>query len=165
MHFNVPQHVPLTGSISYNDLAQKTGVPVSHLQRAIHVAIANGMFREEKGYQIHHNELSANLCTDADFVSTLKWLVESNEPIAQRFVEMTEKWKGSESNIHTAHNLANSTELPFYAYQSQRPDVVAKMAGAMRFVGSSGTQHIRHLVQGYDWAGLGKATVVDVSLR
>nr|XP_036575236.1 uncharacterized protein CTRU02_14772 [Colletotrichum truncatum]KAF6781780.1 hypothetical protein CTRU02_14772 [Colletotrichum truncatum] len=162
LRFDIPEHVPLTGSITYDKLAQKARVPVIHLQRAVRLAIANGVFSEKNNIEVFHNDMSASFCTNPDFSATMKWMGDSNAPVAARFADMTEKWNGSGSTIHTAHNLARNTDLSFYSYLSQTPGVMAKMAGAMRFVGGSEELHIKHLVSGYDWAKSGKAVVVDM---
>lgn len=74
-----------------------------------------------------------------------------------------EKWPDSEEKNETAYQLAFDTPLPFFGHMSQQPQKMKQFAGFMRSLTSLESNDIRHLVEGFDWASLGKATVVDVS--
>ena len=82
---------------------------------------------------------------------------------AAYFAEATQRWENPKDNIQTAFNLAHGTDLPYFAYFAQSEAMSNEYAQYMRsqnkFEGSS----LKHVLDGFDWASLGKAHVVDVS--
>ncbi len=66
---------------------------------------------------------------------------------------------------HTAYNLAFNTDLPFFDHLAQIPERRDQFKGYMKSVTASGGTDLKHLLEGFDWASLGEAVVVDVSFR
>ncbi len=89
---------------------------------------------------------------------------EGSAPAAAKLVEASEKWPGSAEKNQTAYNVAFGTDLPFFDHLATLPEKTKQFAGYMKNVTSSEGTDIKHLLTGYDWTSLGKATVVDVSL-
>ena len=63
----------------------------------------------------------------------------------------------------SALSLAFNTKAPIYKFLAQFPDREARFFGAMEGVGKDSGHRLEHVVHGYPWAELDKATVVDVS--
>ena len=79
-------------------------------------------------------------------------------------VEQTEKYGASVKKNETAYNIAMDTDFPFFDHIGSSEALTKRFAGYMRNVTASEGVDIKHIVGGFDWAGLGKATVVDVRI-
>lgn len=162
LHFSIPSHVPKEGSISYDALAQAANVPEAHLKRVLRLAMTNDLFAEPTPNHVAHSPLSALLTTPAlaDYVTHC---LEFSFPVAVKMPEMSEKWHGSEEKNQTAFNVAFDTELPMFGWLRGQPEHARRFAGLMGAMRSSPAWHVRHLVDGWDWASLSRgAKVVDV---
>ena len=78
-------------------------------------------------------------------------------------LEASLKWPGSVEKTETAYNAAFDTDLPFFQHLGQFPDRTRQFSGYMKSLTNSPGSQLKHLVNGYDWAALGKGLVVDVS--
>lgn len=83
--------------------------------------------------------------------------------MASKLAEASEKWPGSEEKNQTAYNIAFETDMPFFDHLVTLPEKTKQFASYMKNVQNSEGTAIGYLVHGFDWASLGKATVVDVS--
>jgi hypothetical protein len=163
VHFNIPAHVPLDASASYSAIANAAKVPEHQLRQIARMAMTNGLFREPSPNMLAHTTLTAHLATNPVYFETTLFQTETTTSIAGKMTEMTRKYGGSEMPNETAHNIAMETDLPFFRYLSVNPTVGARLQQAMKFVAGAEETHTAHLVEMFDWAGLGKAEVVDVS--
>lgn len=167
MHFDIPSHVPQDSmsSISYEALALSAKVPLSHLKLVVRMAMTNGVFQAVKSspQYVKHNALSYHMAVDKTCGQTLQLLTKTVVPTAMKMPEMTTRFKGGEKPNETAHNIAFHTDLPFYEYLRENPTAKARFESGMKSLGGVADAHIEDLVQGFDWAGLGEAYVVDVS--
>ncbi|OQV07453.1 hypothetical protein CLAIMM_11883 isoform 2 [Cladophialophora immunda] len=163
VHFNIPAHIPLSEPISYASVAQAAKVPEHQLRQIARMAMTNGVFREPSPNMLAHTPLSGKLATSPTFLETALFQAETTASTAVKMTEMTSKYGGSEKPNETAHNIAMETDLPFFAYLSKNPKIAARLQAAMKFVGGAEETHTAHLIQMFDWAGLGEAEVVDVS--
>jgi hypothetical protein len=161
--FKVAEAVPLSGSISYQDLAQKVDVPMLNLRRLIRHAMTNHIFHEpEKGFVAHTRTsrlLVENLQMHAwvGFFSKDVWL-----PIAN-VVNAMKKWPGSGESNETAVNLTYDTDLPWFDWLQKDQDLAKRYSLAMQAHGGGEGFSLVHTVEGYLWDDLGEATVVDVN--
>ncbi|KIW32377.1 uncharacterized protein PV07_03929 [Cladophialophora immunda] len=162
VHFNIPAHIPLSEPISYASVAQAAKVPEHQLRQIARMAMTNGVFREPSPNMLAHTPLSGKLATSPTFLETALFQAETTASTAVKMTEMTSKYGGSEKPNETAHNIAMETDLPFFAYLSKNPKIAARLQAAMKFVGGAEETHTAHLIQMFDWAGLGEAEVVDV---
>lgn len=71
-------------------------------------------------------------------------------------------WPGSTQTNETPFNVALDTDLAFFKHLQTRPDHLHKYTEYQRAVASTEGLDLRHVVNGYDWAALDTATVVDV---
>jgi len=162
-HFGIPSLIPDDGAMSYHDIAQEAQVPEYQLRKICRMAMTSGLFRELDNNTLAHTAISRGLRHGSPFLDAMMFLTETASVTASKMVDMTVRYGSSSAQNNTAFNVAFDTDLPFYAYLSQNPTVGAQLAGSMKFFGVGGELHLKHLVNGYDWAGLGEATVVDVS--
>ena len=83
-------------------------------------------------------------------------------PAAVKAVDAMQKFPGSQEPRETGFGLAFGGKTIF-EYLGERPER-AKVFGSAMGNFSRGVSHrVEHLVGGYDWKGLGKGSVVDVS--
>jgi len=160
--YEVPTIVPEQGSMTYYEVARKASVPESQLRRICRMAITSGLFQEVDEDTLAHSTLSKKLRQGSPFLDAMMFLTEISSRSASKMVEKTERFGFTSSKNETAFNIAFDTDLPFYGYLSQNSALGARFAGTMRFLGAGQEFHLDHLINGYDWAGLGEATIVDV---
>jgi hypothetical protein len=161
--FKVAEAVPLNGSISYQELAEKVNVPMLNLRRLIRHAMTNHIFCEPARGFVAHTRTSRLLVENAQlhawvgFFSEDLWL-----PIANVVTAM-KRWPGSGESSQTGVNIAYGTDLPWFDFL-QRDEAFAKRYSlAMEAHGGGEGFSLAHTVNGYPWGSLGEATVVDVS--
>jgi 6-hydroxytryprostatin B O-methyltransferase len=127
------------------------------------MAMTNNLFHEPKPDCIAHSSTSALLVTNLDYNDWATSLSGALFDVGLKLPSAMEKWPESEEKNETAYQLAFDTPLPFFGHMSQQPQKMKQFAGFMRSLTTLESNDIRHLVEGFDWASLGKATVVDVS--
>ncbi|KAJ5967104.1 S-adenosyl-L-methionine-dependent methyltransferase [Penicillium viridicatum] len=162
-HFGIFPLVPLTGSVSYSVVAAAANVSEKQLKTVARMVMTNHVFCEPEPDTIAHTATSALLVTNPMFHNWASFICETTLPMASKLVEASERWPGSVETNQTAYNVAFETGLPFFDHLATLPDLTEKFACYMKNVQNSQGTAIHHLLRGYDWAALGKATVVDVS--
>ncbi|KAK5205493.1 hypothetical protein LTR41_008947 [Exophiala xenobiotica] len=160
--FEVPTIVPEHGSMTYHEIARKASVPESQLRRICRMARTSGLFEEVDEDTLAHSTLSKQLRQGSSFLDAMMFLTEMSSRSASKMVERTERFGPTSAKNETAFNIAFDTDLPFYGYLSQNPALGARFAGTMRFLGAGQEFHLDHLINGYNWAVLGEARIVDV---
>ena len=161
--FHIPGLVPSTGSISYNELAASADVPLDVLKSVTRMAICASFFDEPKPGHVSHSRLSAHFAKSSALQDWAEFLADATVPMAMRFADATEKWGSTKSKKETAYNLALNTDLPFFDYLNQMPEFRKRFAGYMKCVTATQGTAVEHMLSGFDWAGVGKGLVVDVS--
>ena len=86
--------------------------------------------------------------------------VEEMFPASAKITETLKKYPGSTAPQDSAFSLAFNTKAPIYKFLEQFPDRQARFFGAMEGVGKDPGHRLEHVVHGYPWAELDKATVV-----
>ncbi|KAI6083657.1 O-methyltransferase [Hypoxylon rubiginosum] len=77
-------------------------------------------------------------------------------------IDALQKWpEGSEPN-ETGFQLANNITDSIYSVLGNDPIRGAQFGNAMKLEATSPTRDPKHLIDNYDWAGLGPAQLVDV---
>ncbi|KNG91390.1 putative O-methyltransferase [Aspergillus nomiae NRRL 13137] len=161
-HFRIFHLVPLEGSIAYADLAILAKAPEPQLRSVVRMAMTNGLFHEGPSHHVTHSATSALLRNDADSYDWAVIMSDLSVPAAFAMVEAHERWPGSVEGNQTAYNIAVDTELPFFNHLAEHPDRKRQFAGFMRSMSRSQGTDAEKLAQGWDWAALGHASVVDV---
>ena len=125
--------------------------------------MTNRLFYQPSPDEVAHTSFSAVLVKDSATRLRIENDCEEFFPTSSNFVGSYEKWGGDEEPEHTAFNLTNKTDLPFFEYlaQSGFEERGERMARAMQGSHTSPAFDMKHTVQGYDWASA-KGTIVDV---
>ncbi|KAE8373993.1 S-adenosyl-L-methionine-dependent methyltransferase [Aspergillus bertholletiae] len=161
-HFHIFHLVPLHGSIAYAELAILAKAPEHQLRSVVRMAMTNGLFLESPSQHLTHSATSALLRNDADFHDWAVIMSDLSFPTAFAMVEAHERWPDSKEGNQTAYNVAVGSELPFFRHLAEHPDRQRQFAGFMRSMARSQGTDADKLVYGWNWAGLGRACVVDV---
>lgn len=162
-HFHILSFIPLKGSVPYAELASLASVPLAQLKRVARMAILHNFLREPEHDKLAHSATSVLLVKNPGLLDWMLFMAEATSIGAAKLVEATEKWGSSTSKTQTAFNIAKNTDLPFFDFLAQTPDLRTKFAHYMKNVTASEGTKIDHLLEGFDWGNLADgATVVDV---
>lgn len=108
-----------------------------------------------------------NLSAGADNIS--RWLMQqlngqSLRNLSMRYVTMNEAPLSDDpTNMRIqGFNIANDTEKIMFDYFEDHPDRMNRFKSAMSFLQTFPGLENSYVAKGFDWAALGKATVVDV---
>lgn len=162
-HFNLAQAVPLEGGTSYAEVARKTGLTERRVRSILRQAATNRIFDEPSPDHVIHTARSALLIHNPNLWDMVGHMTEDAFPSAAKAVEAMEKYPRSEKTNETAFNIAFNTPDPRFVYYEKNEKAQARFAGTMTDVGKMYGFDVVHVVNGFDWAAAGAATVVDVS--
>ncbi|KAH5663548.1 hypothetical protein HBI44_239660 [Parastagonospora nodorum] len=164
IRFNIFNLVSADGSpMLYSELAMLAGVPLARLQSVARMAMTSGLFVEPSPGLISHSALSAPFATDESLRDWARFMTTYSAPMASGMAEATVRWGETYAKHQTAFNVSFDTELPWFDYVKATPGLPEEFAGYMRAMGHSTSGRLQHLVEGFDWASLGRhAVVVDV---
>ncbi|KAG8629825.1 hypothetical protein KVT40_001444 [Elsinoe batatas] len=161
VHFGIFDAVPLKGTISFDDLATKSNVERTELERIARYAMTNNWLREPVPGQVAHSSTSYLAATDSSCRGQLQYQLEINFPSTARLVESAEHRRKHHDDT-TAFNVTFNTKKNSAMWAAENRQWAAAYAEYMKTFVRSGAFNVKHLVQGYDWEGLGAAHVVDV---
>ena len=163
VNLNVLKHVPISGLISYEELASQAQVPLTQLKSIVRMASTSGFLAEPQTGMVSHSAASSLLAKDQSFMDWALWLTEYSVPTAFKTVEATKKWGETQAKDQTAFSLAIGKQLPFFDYLREEPGMAKMFSSYMRNVASTEGVSLVHLADGYDWKELGPgSTIVDV---
>ncbi|KAK8055194.1 hypothetical protein PG993_000421 [Apiospora rasikravindrae] len=157
--------VPLTGTISYEDLATAAGVPEQRLKSITRMAMTSGLFREDaSGKLLGHSATSKLFASNGDLYAYAKYMCFQSAPMAMQMTAASRQWGAHTLRPNeTAYNVAFGTDLPFFDHIKSDEARTAKFAAYMRNVRSSEAVDLKHLVDGFEWGSiLPSGLVVDV---
>lgn len=156
--YAIPKHVPQEGSISYRELAEKSGLEEDRLRRLLAFEQLNYIFTESEPDRVSHTAVTKLLSTEHGFAG-MGHLLDDCYVSLTRASDAWDKWPNSQSPVHTGFQLAYNTDKdPFTEWAESAPWRVARFGQAMQFV----TGITQDTIFDFDWASLGAATIVDV---
>lgn len=127
------------------------------------MSIIHGLLCEPTPEMVGHNRNSALLVMDQSFMDWARFLTNSTVPTAYKFPEATQRWGQTVAKDQTAFNLGMNVSQPFFDYLRQEKAMNGIFSSYMSNVASAEGVSFKHLVAGFNWAGLSPgATVVDV---
>ncbi|EXJ72770.1 uncharacterized protein A1O5_03917 [Cladophialophora psammophila CBS 110553] len=167
--FGIFDAVPPDGDISYADLARKVPLTERQLRRLFRHAMTKNIFFEPRPDHVAHTALSMAPVKNP----TLKPWIHHNLgevlPASSRLADAVEKYGDTQDPTQTALSMAwnlgkgkslfdwleNDGEGPERGWRARL------FAQAMQAMDGGGHDR-RYTIQGFNWEGLGGATVVDV---
>lgn len=159
--FHIVDHVSIDGETSFEDAAQKAGMALRDFKTVVRYAMTNFIFCEPRPGYIAHTAAS-KLLKENRLISSLTGMgTDELFPGLVKEVEALEKYPGSEEPIEAGWALANNARAPMFEELARRqPGRAETMAFAMEALGAMMPDSL--IVDNYDWASLGTATIVDV---
>jgi 6-hydroxytryprostatin B O-methyltransferase len=160
-HFKIYKAFPLDGEATFVDISRACNVPEVHLKRLLRHAMTQKIFCEPRPGVIAHTAASAALVNDSTLCDFVGMQSEELWPAANSVIDAIEKFGESEESNHTAFNIAFGTPDPFYTKISKDSWRVQRFARAMG-AGSGADGYGMEGLCSYNWAEIGKGTIVDV---
>lgn len=161
---NLASHVPKEGEVSFADIAKASGLDEVLLRRFIQHTMHSNIFQETTPGHVSHTAASLLLKEEQGMRDSVGFLTEDIGPASTKVIEAHRKWPGSGEPNETGFNVEFHTDDPFYLELAKDPERSRRFGGGMVFMTQGDLYDIRHLIAGYDWAGLDEVggTVVDV---
>ncbi|EPS38464.1 hypothetical protein H072_7779 [Dactylellina haptotyla CBS 200.50] len=162
MHFDIPKIVPDTGDISYDDIAEKTKIPMPKIRQILRYAMNNRIFCEPRYGYVSHTAASVILRDDIHMQAWINYNVEDLAPAATKVVEALEKAPDSYATQDAPFAFTQDGK-GFFEYFGVYPEKAQRFGVSMSLFSTSQGFTVDFLAKGYDWNKLPKdATIVDV---
>ncbi|KAK8056578.1 O-methyltransferase- family 2 [Apiospora rasikravindrae] len=167
--FKIAEAVPAIGSITFDELSVKieecageTILPFQ-LRTLLRHAMTNQVFCEPQKGTVAHTQMSRLLTSSPKSNAWVGFLTSDLFPAFANAVDAMKRWPASQEPSETGVNIAYSQDLPFYDFVQLDKGRAMRYSRAIESHGSSEGTEISHgVVDGYPWASLGDATVVDL---
>lgn len=163
----VPDKVPLQGSLSYEELAVGVRVSPELLQRMVRLAALAGFLVEDEYCRVRHSAISAVFLQDPNAGDTARLFFDVDVRAYSFFYE-------SIRLDPTGRNIRDGpTALAFQSDsddQGNRPTIWeimernpvqrARFHSTMKALGNFPSHRLKHIINAFDWSKIG--TLVDV---
>ena len=149
---------------TYAELAKAAKVPEQELRRIMRFGMTQGLFSEATPGQIAHTPYSAAFASNEDYRQVVLLQTGFFAPMMKCLAEATVAHDTPSSMNAAAFNIAMHTDDSFYAHIAKTPELTKRFGSGMRFLAGADDTSPKFLVERFDWAGLGNAHVIDVSL-
>ncbi|PWY88574.1 S-adenosyl-L-methionine-dependent methyltransferase [Aspergillus sclerotioniger CBS 115572] len=162
--YQIAPHVPLDGTITFDELSKATNLTTKDLTRFLRVAISRHVFHEPVKGSIGHTAASKLLLNNPMVEAWLQNIALEFWPAFTRTVEATEKWPGSEEPNETGYALAHGTRSHPFDEIRKDPRRHRQFITAMQFSHLHPAYHLSHLLNNYnfDRSTSGATTIVDI---
>ncbi|KAF4626277.1 hypothetical protein G7Y89_g11881 [Cudoniella acicularis] len=162
LKYNIHNLVPLETGTTFLELADKTGVPVKKLTRLLRYGMTDHFLREPTPGHVKHTIATKALVLMPILATWAQMGMYEVGPAKMRIVDAVAKWPESEEPQHAGFCLANNTDKPMFEFFEEHPDRMSRFKDAMSFLQTFPGLENSYVLKGFDWASLGKATIVDV---
>lgn len=161
-HSNIAAAIPLDRAVTFEEVAAATGVDEDHSKRMLRHAMTNRLFCEPEPGKVAHTASSALLVRSQALNDWVGYTTEESFPVSAKVVEAYEKFGASQKPNESAYSIAFNTDKAMFDHLTEFPDRERRFANTMVEMTSTEGYGIHHLLNGYQWENIGKATVVDV---
>lgn len=163
--FKLGQAIPFEGGATYKEVAEKTGLTEHRVASILRQTAINHIFHEDRPNHVVHTATSKLMITDPLMWDYLGHYTEENFPSTAKMAPTLAKYPKSEELHETPFCEALDYHKPggFFQYTNENAESQKRFFNVMREVGMMPGVDYRHVAKGYDWEGLGNATVIDVS--
>ena len=147
--------------VSFAEVSSKCGLAEDETKRFLRFAMLDRVFKEPRKGIVAHTPASKALA-DPTFTSCIYQICQEMWRSASRTVDAMVKWPGSQEPTQTGFNLANDTNDTMFVEIAKDPFRAKRFADAMTLFTMKPGYESKHLVEGYNWAAIGKGLLVDV---
>ncbi|KAI4213978.1 MAG: hypothetical protein LQ351_003382 [Letrouitia transgressa] len=149
LRYKIHTLVPLDSGATFQELADKTGVPVKKLTRLLRHGMTDHFFRESEPGYVKHTAASKALLQIPLLAPWSHMGMNEVTPAKLRIVD-------------AGYNLANNTDKTMFGVFEENPARMNRFKDAMSFLQTFPGLQNSYVIQGFDWASLGSGLVVDV---
>lgn len=161
--FQILAFIPHQGSIALGDIAELASVPENQLRRIVRMMTAAGFLQEPQPGQVEHTALSAPFGNRPSYHDALMFLTSSAAPAAMQMVPVTQRWRHQQLLLQGI--ACHSNDLPLAASIRQQAATPRRQwPSYLRYALRDQDSSLASIFNSFDWASLGDATVVDVSM-
>ncbi|KAK0637408.1 S-adenosyl-L-methionine-dependent methyltransferase [Bombardia bombarda] len=157
-HYKIPQNVPLQGSISYAELASKTGFPENLLPRFVRMAAANYYFAEPQEGFVAHSAFSKPLAIDEKKQAAIWFRHTELIPTVAKLIDMVEQFPDSSEPTETAFHMAFGGT--FFGHKETHIDHMIKFGYAMDTFTSGYSDSGEAIAKAFAWEDLPEGSLV-----
>ncbi|CAO2655478.1 Nn.00g105420.m01.CDS01 [Neocucurbitaria sp. VM-36] len=143
--FQILAFIPQLGSIAFRDIAELADVPEAQLRRIVRMTAAAGFLHELQPGHVEHTALSAPFA-----------------PAAMQMVSVTQRVRHQQLLLlqGSAYN-----DLPLASSFQQQATPRRQWPSYLKYALGDQDSSIASILNSFDWANLGEATVVDIGAR
>ncbi|KAK2003340.1 O-methyltransferase [Colletotrichum falcatum] len=161
--FEIAQHIPIHGSVSYPDLASETGTGLGQLKRALRHLMTLRVFVEPEPGRVAHTASSRRLVDSRGVRLYNEFVSRDSFKLAAFQLDAIDRWgHDCAEPDKAAHNIVYATEKPLFDYFAENPAKMSDFGDLMAFMSRSRFQSGEHLINSFPWASLGPAKMVDM---
>ena len=150
---SLADHVPLDGSTTLLEIADRSGLPVQLVERFIRHAMSNHIFTEEDGL-VRHTASSRLLATLPDLKAAISMMSTETWPAVHKVVDVIKAFPQCEEPNESAYSLAHEPGVTMFAHLAKHPKRMDDFGTAMGFFAKNDLWNVKHLVNGYPWSEL-----------
>lgn len=162
IEFDIASNVPLNDTISYEALAEKCNVNIGQLKQALRQMMMTRFFHEPIYGFVAHTAASKHL-THPGARSWMEYTSLHTFGTTFHTIDAIKKWgHGSQEPNETGLQLLYNTDKYQYEYYEENAQVRGVFSDLMTYVSSMNAMANSYIGAGFDWAGLGEATIVDI---
>ncbi|MCJ1316072.1 hypothetical protein MMC15_001392 [Xylographa vitiligo] len=159
--FGMAGTFPVGGEASFAEISGACGLAEDDAKRFLRFAMLDRVFKEPRKGIVAHTPASKALA-DPLFNSCVYQICQEMWRSASRTVDAMVKWPGSQEPTQTGFSLANDTTDPMFVELAKDPARAQRFANAMTFFTMKPGYESKYVVEGYDWAAIGKGLLVDI---
>ncbi|KAF2820840.1 putative Sterigmatocystin 8-O-methyltransferase [Ophiobolus disseminans] len=157
--YKIPDMIPAGGKITFDEISEKTGLAKYAVRRLVRHAITMRIFDEPEHEVITHSKVSKFL-TIPQINGWVEFEARDVWPANARIIDALQKWPNSQMPNETGYVLANDGKSVPEVIASN-PEVAQRFGAGMQAIQYVPGQSTQDMVEVYDWASLGNATVVN----
>ncbi|KAI1481891.1 sterigmatocystin 8-O-methyltransferase [Daldinia eschscholtzii] len=158
--YHIVDMIPPGGQISFEDIAEKSGLDKGLVRRLLRHAMSMRILREPEPGMVAHTKISKFL-TIPYINAWVNFETKDTWPATTRIVDAIQKWPSSEEVNETGFSLANDGKSVFDVLGADPPRAM-RFASSMQAIDHVQGYAIGNVSKVYDWASLGNVYMVNV---
>ncbi|GFF57844.1 LOW QUALITY PROTEIN: sterigmatocystin 8-O-methyltransferase [Aspergillus udagawae] len=153
--------VPINGTATYAEIAEKVGLDRTLVERAIGALMGRRIFYQPSAGVVAHTRLSHMMATDENFNSFVGICFDNALVWSAHITDALLKWGCSEEPTETGFNIACRTDLNFWEHMRADKGLQERFSKGRAYL-SANFSKVAGSAGEFDWGGIGEAVVVEV---
>ncbi|MCJ1247515.1 hypothetical protein MMC30_004729 [Trapelia coarctata] len=161
--FKLVQKVPVDGEVSYEKLANSTGINASTLRQLLRAAMTFHMFQEKRPGYVSHSSVTRFLLEDPVLYDCTGFTTEDMMPAFLGIVDALLKNPAADDPSKSGYMFAHGANEPsFYLHLAKDPEKIRRFTNCMSQATAGPQWSMHYLTDYFPWESLGAGTVVDI---